>query len=148
VTAPLLRIDDVGVTFRGRRELLRRKRDVVAVAGVSFDIVSGETVAIVGESGSGKTTLMRAVLGLVPPTHGSVVFDGVALAPAVDSRSVAQRRALQVVFQDPFRSLSRTMTVAEILAEPLRLHLALKGRGTRHPHRRSARVGAPPGPTA
>ena len=87
---------------------------------MSLDIRRGETVGLVGESGSGKTTTGRAVLGLTPVACGTIRFDGTE----IQQLSRAQRRPLaarmQVVFQDPYSSLNPTMTVAEILTEPLR----------------------------
>ena len=96
-----------------------RKPPFTVLKGVSLDIRPGETVGLVGESGSGKTTLGRAVLGLAPVTAGEIGFDGRDIAHL----SRRQRRALsseiQVVFQDPYSSLNPSLTVGEILTEPL-----------------------------
>jgi ABC-type glutathione transport system ATPase component len=89
---------------------------------VSFSIRRGETLGLVGESGSGKSTVARMILGLIPPTSGGVHFDGQRItgAPARELRKL--RRRLQPVFQDPFAALNPRMTVAQILAEPFKIH--------------------------
>jgi oligopeptide/dipeptide ABC transporter ATP-binding protein len=93
-----------------------------AVNGVDLDVKKGETLAIVGESGSGKSTLVRAALGLVPPSAGRVVYAGETLAPGVTGRPRAVLKGLQMVFQDPVASLNPQRRVADIVAEPLRVH--------------------------
>ena len=112
IAFPLLR----GTVIRRRVGALR------AVDGVSLDIARGETVGLVGESGCGKSTFARAVLGLVRPTGGEVVFDGTSLGhlPAAGMRGM--RRRMQMIFQDSFASLSPRMKVADIIAEPIDIH--------------------------
>src|ERR1700744_6139251 len=74
-----------------------------AVDDISFDIVKGETFALVGESGSGKTTVARMVVGLLPPTSGEVVIDGVSMADPRQSQARQRlRRRIQMIFQDPY----------------------------------------------
>jgi len=97
-------------------------RDVQAVSDVSFAVKKGETVAIVGESGSGKSSLVRAMLGLVPMSSGRVVYAGESLQGAVEQRARAQRRDLQLVFQDPISALNPQMRVQAIVEEPLLVH--------------------------
>jgi oligopeptide/dipeptide ABC transporter ATP-binding protein len=121
-----LSIENLSVVHRRRRQL-RPADKVRAVDAVSLAIAAGTTCCLVGESGSGKTSLARAVLGITRPSSGVVRLDGVALAADVGRRSRAQRRALQVVFQDPMRALTPTSTVAELIGEPLRLHEGLTG---------------------
>ena len=95
---------------------------VRALDGVSFTVAPGETLGIVGESGCGKSTLGRAVLRLIEPTRGAVVFDGTDIL-ALDRRALlAQRKHMQIVFQDPFGSLNPRHSVGAILAEPLEIH--------------------------
>jgi oligopeptide transport system ATP-binding protein len=116
----MLRVRDLRVEFGGR----------TAVCDVSFDLYGGETLGLVGESGSGKSTLARAILRLLQPTRGNVEFMGVDLgSPAPVLR--AQRRNLQIVFQDPLASLNPRMRIGEAIAEPLRAfepHLSTAGR--------------------
>ena len=94
-------------------------RRVHAVSDVSFDVARGETLGLVGESGCGKSTTGRAVLGLPPPTSGSVVFDGTDLASLSGEELRRTRTRLQVIFQDPVSSLNPGRRIADIVAEPL-----------------------------
>ena len=104
---PLISIRDLKVQFGAVR----------AVDGVSLDIFEGETLGLVGESGSGKTTLGRAILRLVKPGAGDVLFRGQKLGD--DMRPF--RRHMQMIFQDPYASLNPRMTVGAIIAEPIRV---------------------------
>ncbi|MGZ9811671.1 dipeptide ABC transporter ATP-binding protein [Pseudoroseicyclus sp. H15] len=101
------------------------ERRVRALDAVSFDLAPGETLGIVGESGSGKTTLLNCILGIHPPTAGSVQFEGVDMAKATRAVRREASKRMSVVFQDPYSSLDPRMTVADILAQPMRIH----GRG-------------------
>ena len=116
MSTPLLDVRDLVVEYPGKGF---RAEPFRALKGVSLDILPGETVGLVGESGSGKTTLGRAALGLAPVTEGSIVFDG----RDISHLSRRDRRALsadiQVVFQDPYSSLNPSMTIEQILTEPL-----------------------------
>ncbi len=95
---------------------------VRAVDGVDLTIDRGEAVALVGESGSGKSTLGRSVLALVPPTSGTIHFDGIDVL-AVSGKALRDlRRRMQIIFQDPYTALSPRMQIKSIIAEPLRLH--------------------------
>ena len=96
--------------------------DLHAVSDVSFAVRKGETMAVVGESGSGKSSLVRAVLGLVPMASGRVVYAGETLEGLVGDRSLALRRDLQLVFQDPVSALNPQMRVQSIVEEPLLVH--------------------------
>jgi peptide/nickel transport system ATP-binding protein len=105
----ILKVQDLQVHFPIRKGILQRVvGQVKAVDGVSLAIAKGKTLAIVGESGCGKTTLGKALLQLIPPTGGRVVFDG---------RALGSRGSMQMVFQDPYASLNPKMRVAEILEE-------------------------------
>lgn len=94
----------------------------IAVDDVSFEVRTGETLAIVGESGSGKTTLTRLLLRLLEPTSGSVSFEGQDLAAINGDQLRALRRHMQIVFQDPYSSMNPRMRVHDIVAEPLVTH--------------------------
>ncbi|MCY4017743.1 MAG: ABC transporter ATP-binding protein [Gammaproteobacteria bacterium] len=111
------------VSIKGMSKIFPSNRGAVhAVQDVSFDIPKGAIVGLVGESGSGKTTLGRAVLRLVEPTAGSVVFDGEILGELDASRMRAMRRRMQIIFQDPVASLNPRMRVRDIVAEGLLAH--------------------------
>jgi ABC-type glutathione transport system ATPase component len=98
--------------------------DALVVDDVSFSIAKGATLGLVGESGSGKSTIARMVLGLIEPTSGDVTFDGDSITKASSRAMRALRRRVQVVFQDPFAALNPRMKIADIVAEPLRIHRA------------------------
>ncbi|MFO1199823.1 MAG: oligopeptide/dipeptide ABC transporter ATP-binding protein [Burkholderiaceae bacterium] len=105
------------------RVLERRPRQLLhAVDDVSFEIARGETLALVGESGCGKSTVARMLVGLYRPTRGRILFDDQDLAGIEGARGTALRRRLQMIFQDPYASLNPRWTVADIVAEPLRVH--------------------------
>jgi len=121
---PMLETLDVARFFDVSRPLIQRmlagegKRMLRAVDGISFAIQKGTTLSLVGESGCGKSTVARLVVGLYPPSRGTVLFDGKDLAEArADS---AQRRRMQMIFQDPYASLNPRWRVADIIAEPIR----------------------------
>ncbi|WP_270937371.1 ABC transporter ATP-binding protein, partial [Falsiroseomonas oryzae] len=120
---PLLEVRDLAVRFPvGGGWLGRGRKLVKALDGVSLDVAAGEIVAVVGESGCGKTTLARSILGLVQPSAGSLRFRGAELAGLHGATQLAYRRAVQMVFQDPFASLNPRRTVFGTLAQPLRIH--------------------------
>ncbi len=125
----LLQIDDLDVTFRGRRPVLpwRTRSEVRAVQGVSFVVEQGQTVGLVGESGSGKSTVGRAILRLLTPDAGRIRLGDFEVTAFGRREPAGYRRAVQVVFQDPVASLNPAMVVGQIIGEPLTLHFGLKG---------------------
>ncbi|ANM19807.1 oligopeptide ABC transporter ATP-binding protein (plasmid) [Rhizobium sp. N541] len=119
---PLLEIDDLHVRFKAGGSLFKGgATNVSAVAGVSLQIMPGETVGIVGESGSGKSTLARAVLGLTRLSTGHVTFDGVDLALQKSTGLAKLRRETAMVFQDPYNALNPRLTIGQMLAEVLKV---------------------------
>jgi peptide/nickel transport system ATP-binding protein len=120
---PLLEIDDLHVRFPVGGSFFKGKnaRTVSAVAGISLQIMPGETVGIVGESGSGKSTLARAILGLTPISAGHVSFDGIDLAQQRSAGLARLRQDAAMVFQDPFNALNPRLTIGETLAEVLKV---------------------------
>jgi oligopeptide/dipeptide ABC transporter ATP-binding protein len=129
MTTPLLQVEDLTVHFRIKKGLSKKSADVVHAAdAVTLAIGRGETFALVGESGSGKTTVARAVLGLNAPTSGAITFDGRDLTALKGGARREAMRDVQVVFQDPYSSLSPRMTVHDVIAEPLRANSRLSGR--------------------
>ena len=126
---PLLTVDDLCVHFAIKRGLSKKSADVVHAADdISFAIAAGETFALVGESGSGKTTVARAILGLNAPSSGSIAFQGRDLTALKGGARREALRDVQVVFQDPYSSLSPRMTVHDVIAEPLRANSRISGR--------------------
>lgn len=126
---PSLALNDVAISYY-RPGLLDRLSGatppVPTVDGIDMRIAKGETIGLVGESGSGKSTILKCIAGLLPPANGLVTLgEGAALTPAVEDRSKEQLRCVQMIFQNPDESLNPRHTVAEILAQPLRLYFGL-----------------------
>jgi peptide/nickel transport system ATP-binding protein len=115
---------DALLTVTGLRKEFHRSRThrVVAVRDVSLELHSGQTLAVVGESGSGKSTLGRMILGLLPPTSGSIQFKGHDITHVSARERRALSRDIQVIFQDPYASLNPRQRVEDILREPLDIH--------------------------
>ncbi|MFJ6693142.1 ABC transporter ATP-binding protein [Streptomyces sp. NPDC091294] len=120
---PVLKVDGLVVRYGGRRG-----GGTTVIDDVSFALHAGETLSLVGESGSGKTTIGRAVLGLAPVSEGSVTFRGETISNIPRSRRRKAARDIQVVFQDPYSSLNPSMSVEDILVEPLRAAGSQEGR--------------------
>src|SRR6202040_4387859 len=135
-TAPFIDVRNLRRVFDVSKPWLNRMLEggdlefLKAVDGVTFDIARGETFALVGESGSGKTTVARMVVGLLPPTSGEVVIDGVSMSDASQLR-VRQRlrRRIQMIFQDPYASLNPRLRGDAIVAEPIRAFDLIEGGG-------------------
>ena len=129
--AQILRVEDLRVRFPVRRGLLMRTSGYVEVVnGATFTVRAGETLGVVGESGSGKTTLALAIMRLVS-SEGSIVFLGRGVQGLRNRALQPLRRDMQMVFQDPYGSLSPRMTVEQIVAEGLSVHGAAPGRSRR-----------------
>ncbi len=119
--AGLKRYFDVSAPWLVRTIEGRPRQIVQAVDGIDIEIAKGETFSLVGESGCGKSTVARLVVGLYPPTAGSIEFDGNDMAGRHSrSEMAALRRRMQMIFQDPFASLNPRWRVFDIIAEPIR----------------------------
>jgi len=128
----LLEACQLSVHFPVKRGLFRAPNQFVrAVDGVSFQILPGETLGLVGESGCGKSTLGRAVLRLIKPTAGRVIFEGEDLSGLSGPLLRAKRRRFQMIFQDPYSSLNPRLTVAGIIGEALDIHRLAADPGAR-----------------
>ncbi len=148
----VLRVEDLAVHFGSPAGQWRRAEPVRAVDGISFTLDAGETLGLVGESGCGKSTTALAVMRLVTPTSGRILFRGQDITTHSRKRMRPLRRNIQIVFQDPHASVNPRLTVNRIVAEPLEVHgivgterrarvaqlLRLVGldpeHGARHPH--------------
>lgn len=119
MTEPLLQVENLRVHFPVGGGMFRRARMLKAVDDVSFTLAPGETLGVVGESGCGKSSLGRAVLQLITPTAGRVLWLGDDLCKLDEDAMNLRRRELQLVFQDPLASLNPRMSVGGILREPL-----------------------------
>ena len=122
---PILSVRDVKVEFQVKNDKgwpWSPPRSLKAVNGISFDLHAGETLGVVGESGCGKSTLARALLNLNPANAGSIRWMGQEMQGASSEAWMAVRKDIQMIFQDPLASLNPRMTVAQIIAEPLRTH--------------------------
>lgn len=115
-STPLLRVENLVVEYRSGR--LRAPKRVIN--DVSLEIAEGETLGLVGESGSGKTTIGRAILGLAPVTSGRILFDDNEISSLRRRERRDCARDVQAIFQDPYSSLNPSMSIADILAEPIR----------------------------
>jgi oligopeptide transport system ATP-binding protein len=130
---PLLEVTDLVKHFPIRRGLLVAPDAdrVKAVDGVSLRVGRGETLGLVGESGSGKSTLCRAILQLIEPTSGSVVFEGREIAGLGRRRMRPLRGRMQMIFQDPYASLNPRKRAGQIVGDPLRMLGGASGRELR-----------------
>ena len=125
--SPLLKVTNLCVYFKSQSGTFRRKESTIkAVDDVSFSLRKSDVVAIVGESGSGKTTLARCILGLVKPTKGSIFFEGADLTKLKEKEMHKYRKSVQIIYQDPFESLTPRLNVHDILAMPMRELLGMK----------------------
>ena len=129
---PLLEVKNLKVHFPVKHGLFSRARESVkAVDDVSFAIEPGETLGLVGESGCGKTTLGRAIVKLVEPTAGSILFEGEDIARLSGAELRARRRKFQMIFQDPYGSLNPRMTVGQIIGEAIDIHKLVENKEAR-----------------
>jgi peptide/nickel transport system ATP-binding protein len=123
--APLLRVEALHASHR------TRQGEVIAADGVSFAVEGGACVALVGESGSGKTTIARCIVGLHPPKSGAILIEGRPLALLAGQRTREQRRAVQIVFQNPYDSLNPRRSVEDAISWPVRALRALSAQQAR-----------------
>ncbi len=130
---PMVVVNDIAKLFDVsppwlNRVIERKPRTLLrAVDGVSFEIARGETLALVGESGCGKSTVARMLVGLYAPSRGSITFEGTDIATLGTAAGRPLRSKLQMIFQDPYASLNPRWKVADIIAEPIRVHRLISG---------------------
>jgi oligopeptide transport system ATP-binding protein len=121
-TRPLVHVEKLSKLFPIHRGFFGKPVFLHAVDGVTFYIRKAETLGLVGESGCGKSTLGRAVIRLIEPTLGRILFDGKDLTRMPEPELRAIRRRMQIVFQDPYASLNPRMTLREIVGEGIAIH--------------------------
>ena len=133
-SSPLLRVENLAVHFPVIEGVIFQKQvgSVKAVDGVSFELARGETFGLVGESGCGKSTTALAILRMLEPTAGRIIFEGEDITALGQKALRPIRRRMQMVYQDPFGSLNPRMKVRNIIGEPLVVH---KIAGTREQYR-------------
>jgi peptide/nickel transport system ATP-binding protein len=119
---PLLSVQHLQVSFPVKGVFGAAKSYVMAVNDVSFTVYPGETLGLVGESGCGKSTLARAILHLIKPTGGEVIFDGDDVTALSSDRLRLLRRQMQIIFQNPFSALDPRLSVGEAIMEPMIIH--------------------------
>lgn len=121
--APLISIQKLNVWFPAQKKMFGKTTSFIkAVNDVSFDIYKGETLGLVGESGCGKTTLGRTILRLIEPTSGNIILNHQNILATSLSQFKQHRKALQIVFQDPYSSLNPRISIGSAIAEPMLVH--------------------------
>ncbi len=119
----LIKVEELSVLFPTKRSLFSKPKEFIhAVDNVSFEVYKGETLGLVGESGCGKTTLGRAILRLIEPNAGKILYYGVDLASKKRDELHSLRKDIQIVFQDPYSSLNPRMTIGNAIGEPMKVH--------------------------
>ena len=124
----IIQIENLKKHFQVDHGLLKEKKILKAVDGITFEIGKGETFGVVGESGCGKSTLGRTITRLYDATEGKIYFGGNEITKLKGKSLHPYKKKMQIIFQDPYSSLNPSMNVREILSEPLQIHTSLSRR--------------------
>jgi oligopeptide transport system ATP-binding protein len=122
MSAPLLSVNSLTRSFEKAGSTFRKKEHFLAVRDVSFELHENETIGLVGESGCGKSTIGNMLIGIIPPTAGTISYKNQNIGQFSLVEMKQFRKELQIVFQDPFASLDPLMTLGTILREPFKIH--------------------------
>lgn len=125
MTLPLIKIENLSVEYAQKNFLFKKKYSKMAVYDVSLTIPKGKTVGILGESGSGKTSLGKALVRLVPILKGNIYYQDTNISKLNSKDFLFYRKKIQMIFQDPYTSLNPSLSIYQIISEPLDLHFKL-----------------------
>ncbi|MGE0723952.1 MAG: ABC transporter ATP-binding protein [Alphaproteobacteria bacterium] len=131
MSTSLIRAEGLAKTFEVKATAFKKASRVMAVAGVDLDLPRGASLGIVGESGCGKSTLARLLLRLMPPSAGTIRFDGTDITTLGERALRPVRRRMQLIHQNPSAALDPRLTVESAVAEPLKVHGVARGRALR-----------------
>ncbi len=123
IAEPLLKVENLKVYFPTKKNFFGKiLKEFKAVNDVSFTVDRRETLGLVGESGCGKTTLGRALMRLISPTSGNILFNGKNIAHIEEEQMRKMRKDIQIIFQDPYGSLNPRLTIGQAINEPMKIH--------------------------
>ena len=130
----ILAVDNLSITYKPGGTLFSKSEPVRALQNLSFNLPRGGSLGLVGESGSGKSTCARGIIGLTPISGGRVTFNGHEISSMTEKQRRPLRPAMQMIFQDPYSSLNKRMSILDVIAEPIRFY-GLANNATEIEHR-------------
>ena len=118
----IMQVKDLSITYNPGGSMFAKSEPVRALQNLSFDLPRGASMGLVGESGSGKSTCARGIIGLTPTSGGQVYFNGHEISAMSEKQRRPLRPAMQMIFQDPYSSLNKRMSILDVIAEPIRFY--------------------------